>query len=98
MMVPGYTDNGESMKFVQILKPVNHLIDRIEILLPYSRCGEVPQAGYALSLGRSRAYGKERAKELEIYANKVFAEGLRKDRKRPRQATRKSSKSSGIAK
>ena len=84
VMVPGYTDNEESMReFVQILKPVSHLIDRIEIL-PYHTAGveKYRRLGMPYRLEGVEPMDKERAKELEIYANKVFAEGLQQDRKK----------------
>ena len=39
VMVPGFTDNEQAMKgLVQTIKPINHRVDRIEIL-PYHTSG-----------------------------------------------------------
>lgn len=82
VMVPGFTDNYESMKkFVDILKPINHLIDMIEIL-PYhtSAIKKYKDMGIAYRLEGVEAMDKDKAKEFEIYANKLFADNLRADR------------------
>lgn len=87
VMVPGYTDDEESMqRLIQIIRPVSHRVERIEIL-PYHTSGvkkydalEIPYR-----LEGVEPMDKDRAKELEVYANKLFAEGLRRDRQRTEQ-------------
>lgn len=83
VMVPGFTDNKESMQeFVNILKPISARVDRIEIL-PYHTSGvkKYHEMGIPYRLEGVEPMDKDRAKELEIYANKLFAEGLRQERK-----------------
>lgn len=83
VMVPGFTDNKESMEdFVNILKPISARVDRIEIL-PYHTSGvkKYHEMGIPYRLEGVEPMDKNRAKELEIYANKLFAEGLRQERK-----------------
>ena len=83
VMVPGRTDNEQSMKdFVDALKPIRHRVDRIEIL-PYHTSGveKYRQLGMLYRLEGVQPMDKDRAKELEIYANRAFAEGLQRDRK-----------------
>lgn len=82
VMVPGLTDNEESMqKFIQILKPISTRVDRIEIL-PYHTSGvkKYRELGIPYRLEGVEPMDKDRAKELEIYANKLFATGLREER------------------
>ena len=83
VMVPGFTDNKESMEdFINILKPISAKVDRIEIL-PYHTSGvkKYHEMGIPYRLEGVEPMDKNRAKELEIYANKLFAEGLRQERK-----------------
>ncbi len=84
VMVPGWTDNEQSMRdFVRILRPICHRIDRIEIL-PYHTAGveKYRKLGMSYRLEGVEPMDKDRAKELEIYANKVFAEDLQQERKK----------------
>ena len=81
-MVPGLTDSKEAMeKFVRILRPIRNKVDRIEIL-PYHTSGvqKYQELGIPYRLEGVEPMDKDRAKELEIYANKLFAEDLRKER------------------
>lgn len=83
VMVPGYTDNEESMKeFIDILRPVGHLVDRIEIL-PYHTSGveKYNKLGIPYRLKGVEPMDKDRAKELEVHANKLFADSLHEKRK-----------------
>lgn len=83
VMVPGYTDNEQSMeKFINIIKPIRHRVDRIEIL-PYHTSGieKYHEIGIPYRLEGVEPMDKERAKELEVYANKRFAESLQQERK-----------------
>lgn len=82
IMVPEFTDNYESIKkFIAILKPINHLVDRIEIL-PYHTAGVIKyeEMGLEYRLKGVEPMDKEKAKEFEVYANKLFADNLRADR------------------
>jgi len=82
VMVPGYTDNEESMReFIRLLKPIRAKVDRIEIL-PYHTSGvsKYEELGIPYRLEGVEPMDKGRAKELEIYANKLFAEDLRQER------------------
>lgn len=82
VMVPGLTDSEEAMeKFVSILKPIRNKVDRMEIL-PYHTSGvqKYEELGIPYRLEGVEPMDKDRAKELEIYANKLFAEHLRKER------------------
>jgi len=82
VMVPGLTDSEESMRdFIRILKPIRAKVDRIEIL-PYHTSGvnKYHELGIPYRLEGVEPMDKDRAKELEIYANKLFAEDLRQDR------------------
>lgn len=83
VMVPGYTDNEQSMRaFIHILRPIIHRVDRIEIL-PYHTAGvgKYRKLGMPYRLEGVEPMDKERAKELEIYANKIFSEELQKERR-----------------
>ncbi|MDI9412419.1 MAG: pyruvate formate-lyase-activating protein [Bacillota bacterium] len=83
VMVPGFTDNEQSMKhLINIIKPISHRVDRIEIL-PYHTSGvnKYREMGLPYRLEGIEPMDKDRAKELEIYANKLFAENLQQDRK-----------------
>ena len=82
VMVPGFTDSEESMgQFVRILEPIRAKVDRIEIL-PYHTSGvkKYHELGIPYRLEGVEPMDKDRAKELEIYANKLFAEDLRRER------------------
>lgn len=82
VMVPGLTDNEQSMeKFIQILKPISARVDRIEIL-PYHTSGvkKYHELGIPYRLEGVEPMDKDRAKELEVYANKLFAECLHQER------------------
>lgn len=82
VMVPGYTDNEESMKkFIKIIKPISHRVDRIEIL-PYHTSGvkKYRELGIPYRLEGVEPMDKNKAKEFEIYANKLFAENLQNER------------------
>lgn len=83
VMVPGCTDNEESMRqFIELLKPIRKRVDRIEIL-PYHTAGvkKYGELGIPYRLEGVEPMDKERAKELEIYANKLFAESLKDERR-----------------
>lgn len=87
VMVPGYTDNEESMKeFIDIIKPINHLVDRIEIL-PYHTGGvkKYREIGIPYRLEGVEPMDKDKAKELEIHANRLFADNLQKNREENKQ-------------
>ena len=82
VMVPGFTDSEEAMaEFVRILRPIRAKVDRIEIL-PYHTSGvkKYRELGIPYRLEGVEPMDKERAKELEIHANKLFAEDLRQER------------------
>lgn len=82
VMVPGFTDNVESMRrLVEIIKPISHRVDRIEIL-PYHTSGvdKYRQLGIPYRLEGVEPMDKDKAKEFEITANKLFAESLRQER------------------
>lgn len=79
VMVPGFTDDKESMeKFIKIINPIKNLVERIEIL-PYHIGGvnKYEEMKIPYKLEGISPMDKERAKELEIYSNKLFAESLR---------------------
>lgn len=83
VMVPGYTDNKESMqRLVDILKPISHRVERLEIL-PYHTSGvkKYRDLGIPYRLEGVEPMDKDKAKELEIYANKLFAGSLHQERK-----------------
>ena len=87
VMVPGYTDNDQSMReLVEILKPIGQRIDRIEIL-PYHTSGvqKYRQIGLPYRLEGVEPMDKDRAKELEISANRMFAESLHQERKKAQE-------------
>lgn len=82
VMVPGYTDNKKSMeKFVEVLEPVKNRVERIEIL-PYHTAGvkKYEELQLSYSLEGVEPMDKDKAKELEIYANKYFTESLHQER------------------
>ena len=94
VMVPGYTDNERAMQdLVDILKPVRQRVDRIEVL-PYHTAGvkKYREMGIPYRLEGVEPMDKDRAKELEIYANKRFAESLRQDRKAEEKKNQERSK------
>jgi len=83
VMVPGQTDNEESMRrLVEIIKPVSHRVDRIEIL-PYHTSGvqKYSQLGIPYRLEGVKPMNKDKAKEFEVVANKLFSESLHQERK-----------------
>lgn len=83
VMVPGYTDNIEAMeKFIDTIRPINHLVERIEIL-PYHTSGvrKYREIGIPYRLEGVEPMDKDKAKDFEIFANKLFADKLHKDRK-----------------
>lgn len=70
VMVPGFTDNKESMdKFVEIIKPYKEKIQRVEIL-PYHLMGvsKYKQIAREYKLKSVPAMNKEKAVMLESYA------------------------------
>lgn len=74
VMMPGVTDNEESMdKFAEFLLPLGYLIDRIEIL-PYHNMGveKYKQLGLEYRLSGMEPMDSARAKELERYAVQSF--------------------------
>ena len=82
VMVPGFTDSEESMRrLIEIIRPIWPRVDRLEIL-PYHTSGvqKYEQLGLPYRLEGVKPMDKGRAKELEVYANKVLAEGLRAQR------------------
>lgn len=82
VMVPGLTDSEEFMRqLVELIRPIWARVDRIEIL-PYHTAGvkKYERLGIPYRLEGVEPMDKGRAKELEIYANKVFAESLRAQR------------------
>ncbi len=88
VMVPGYTDCERSMReLVDMLKPILHKVDRIEIL-PYHTAGvkKYRQIGMPYRLEGVEPMDKDKAKELEIAANKMFAETLHQERNKTREA------------
>lgn len=81
-MVPGFTDNEESMRrFIELIRPIWKRVDRIEIL-PYHTSGveKYARLGLPYRLEEVEPMDKQKAKELEVYANKIFAQGLREER------------------
>jgi pyruvate formate lyase activating enzyme len=87
VMVPGLTDNEESMqKLIEVIKPVRHRVERIEIL-PYHTSGvqKYRELGLDYRLEGVEPMDKDKAKEFEIYANKLFAETLGQDRRQVEQ-------------
>lgn len=82
VMVPGLTDNEGSMQeFIEIIRPIAYRVDRLEIL-PYHTSGvkKYRELGIPYRLEGVEPMDKERAKELEVYANRLLAENLRRDR------------------
>ena len=68
-MVPGFTDNKESMdKFIEIIKPYRDKIERVEIL-PYHLMGvaKYKEIGRDYKLKGVPAMNKEKAVMLESY-------------------------------
>ena len=69
VMVPGFTDNKESMdKFIEIIKPYRDKIERVEIL-PYHLMGvaKYKEIGRDYKLKGVPAMNKEKAVMLESY-------------------------------
>lgn len=82
VMLPGYTDDKESMeKLIQVIEPVKNFVERIEIL-PYHTAGvgKYEELGMDYKLKGLEPMDLKKAKDLEIYANKVFADSLKKSR------------------
>ncbi|NLM20011.1 MAG: pyruvate formate lyase-activating protein [Clostridiaceae bacterium] len=82
VMVPGYTDNKKSMqKLIQTIEPIQHLVERLEIL-PYHTMGKekYKELNKPYLLENVNPMDKEKAKEFEIYANVLLAEQMSKDR------------------
>ncbi len=78
VMVPGYTDNKESMKeLVKIIKPIQHRVERLEIL-PYHTAGiaKYEELGMTYKLPGVEPMDPAKAKEFEIYANELLAEQM----------------------
>lgn len=74
VMVPGLTDNEAAMdRFVRIIQPVAHLVERIEIL-PYHVMGvdKYKELGRPYKLEGVPPMDKKRAKELQSYAIGLF--------------------------
>lgn len=91
VMVPGFTDDEESMrKFIEIIKPIKNFVERIEIL-PYHTSGvnKYEEMKIPYKLEGISPMDQKRAKELEIFANRLFAETLRakklRDEKRQKE-------------
>lgn len=83
VMLPGYTDNEAAMhSFLRMAEPIWHLIGKIEIL-PYHVMGtsKYVELGRQYMLDGMPAMNKNRAKELERYANHLLAHHLRLKRK-----------------
>ncbi len=83
VMVPGYTDNHGSMeKLIDFIQPISHRVDRIEIL-PYHTSGvkKYSEIGIPYRLEGVEPMDKDKAKEFEVYANKLFAEKVGQARK-----------------
>lgn len=82
VMVPGFTDNEESMKdFINTIRPIRNFVERIEIL-PYHTTGvkKYEELGMDYKLEGVPAMDKDIAKEFEIYANRLFSESLHDER------------------
>jgi pyruvate formate lyase activating enzyme len=83
VMIPSRTDNEESMRrLVEVVKPISHRVDRIEIL-PYHTSGvqKYRQLGIPYRLEGVEPMDKDKAKEFEVMANRFFAESLHQERK-----------------
>lgn len=83
VMFPGYTDNEDSMKsLVEAIEPIKKFVERIEIL-PYHTAGvkKYEEMGREYELDGVESMDHGRAKELEIFANKLFTETLHKEEK-----------------
>lgn len=83
VMVPGYTDNEQSMNsLIDIIKPISHRVERIEIL-PYHTSGvkKYHELGIPYRLEGVKPMDKHKAKEFEVMANKLFATSLQEERK-----------------
>lgn len=84
VMVPGYTDNEESMeKLIQTIDPILDLVERIEIL-PYHTSGvsKYKDMGLDYKLEGVLPMDKDIAKEFEIYANRLFSEKIKERRQK----------------
>lgn len=81
VMVPGYTDNEESMKsLVEAIEPIKKFVERIEIL-PYHTAGiqKYEELGREYELEGVESMNHDVAKEYEKLANKLFATMLHVD-------------------
>ncbi len=75
VMVPGFTDNEHAMEeFIRTIMPIRFMVERIEIL-PYHTGGvkKYRELGIPYELEGVKPMDKKKAKELEIYANNLFA-------------------------
>ncbi len=80
VMVPGFTDNKKAMEdFIQTILPIRYLVERIEIL-PYHTTGvkKYKDLGIPYELEGVEPMDRTKAKDLEIYANNLFAEVVHK--------------------
>lgn len=74
VMVPGFTDSKEDMKgLVKFIEPISDNIEKIEIL-PYHTLGvhKYQELGLDYKLKDVPAMDKNKAKDLEIYANSLL--------------------------
>ncbi|MDO5028930.1 MAG: pyruvate formate-lyase-activating protein [Bacillota bacterium] len=80
VMLPGYTDNKGAMeKLIEVIEPIKNFVERIEIL-PYHTNGvaKYEQMGLEYQLKGLEPMDPKKAKDLEIYANKVFSQALKR--------------------
>lgn len=78
VMIPGYTDNKESMKeLIKVINPIIEYVEKIDIL-PYHTMGvqKYEQLGRKYPLEGILPMDKNKSKQLEIFANKLLAEAL----------------------
>ncbi|NLJ63825.1 MAG: pyruvate formate lyase-activating protein [Christensenellaceae bacterium] len=76
VMVPGLSDNEESMrKLIKTVEPIMPYIERIEIL-PYHTMGiaKYEELNRPYLLENVPPMDKNKAKDFEIYANRIYAE------------------------
>lgn len=82
VMIPGYTDNRESMKrLINTIQPIKSHVERIEIL-PYHTAGlsKYEELGLTYELEGIDPMNHDKAKEYEKFANARFAETLHGDK------------------
>ncbi len=82
VMVPGFTDDEESMqRLIQTIQPIQHLVERLEIL-PYHTAGiqKYQELGRPYLLEGVPSMDTQRAKELEKYANKLLVKQVSQSR------------------